>query len=112
MREHLDEGVLDGFVGFSRIPEILICDADRAPLVTSDELAETLAALVQRAALDEAADFDRESRVLVERNRRRAAAPAHGRGRCAVAGGSVRRRSDNRAMICTHTGITIRSDQC
>jgi hypothetical protein len=62
--EHLDEGVLDGFVGLGGITEILESDAKCAALMCNDESFETLASLFHFAAFHELANFDGQTRVV------------------------------------------------
>ena len=91
MAEDLDERVLHGFVGFGGVAQILIRDAQRAPLMDDDQLAEPLARLVHLAALRRSSRISIASRVSS-----RPAARRRGRGRGADAGNaprSQRRRS-------------------
>src|SRR5262245_58140019 len=101
--EDLDEGVLDSFVGLGGISQVLISDARCPALVLGDEIGEPLARLVHLAALDQAADDDRQLRVV--RQRRDGGASA--RGRLGNAGGVDWTVSD-RPQITTHKGITMR----
>jgi hypothetical protein len=60
VREHLDEGVLDGLVGLRWIAKVLVSDAHGAPLVKRNQFGEPVARRVHVAAFDESANFDRE----------------------------------------------------
>ena len=59
--EHLDERVLDGFVGFGGVAEVLERDAQRAALMGHDEAFETFPSLIHCAAFDEFANVDRQT---------------------------------------------------
>jgi hypothetical protein len=52
-REHLYERVLDGLVGIVRVPEIVIGDPDRTPLLTGNQVSEPLAGGVAVARDDQ-----------------------------------------------------------
>src|SRR4051812_44969477 len=71
--EHLDERVLDRFVRFGGIPQVLIRDSRGTALMGGDEPAEALARLVQRASVHETANVDRQARIVGEYGRRGAA---------------------------------------
>ena len=107
--EHLDEGVLDGFVGLGGVAQVLIGDARRPALMLPDEPGEPLARLVHLAALDQAADFDRQRAY-----RPKAAPDAAARPRPRAAPWKRRRcrRRLERLRITTHRGITIRFGRC
>ncbi len=64
MGEDLDERVLDRLVGVGAVAEILIRNAEGAPLMSGHEPREPIAGFVDRPPLEQAADFDRELRVL------------------------------------------------
>ena len=70
MREDLDEGVLYGFVGVGWLAEVLIRDAEGAPLVQGDEVGEALAGGIAVTALQQFANFDRQTRVVTLRSHR------------------------------------------
>jgi len=63
----------------------MIGDARRAPLMQGDELSKPLARLVHLAAIDEAANLDRQTRVVGERRGRRRTPCARSGSRPAVA---------------------------
>jgi hypothetical protein len=62
--EDLDEGVLDGFVRFGGVPQVLISDPYGTALVGRDETFEPLAGRVEIAGFDERADFDGQLGVV------------------------------------------------
>jgi hypothetical protein len=62
--EHLHESVLDRFVGFCSIAQILKRNSQRAPLVGRDETSEPLARLIHFAALDQFSDFNGKARIV------------------------------------------------
>jgi hypothetical protein len=117
VREHLDERVLDDLVGIGGVPEILVGDARRAALVDLDERAEALAGLIHVAALDEAADLDRDPRILRQRGgrppRRSARQGEAVPGVRQVEAGRVERVSVVRsAGVTIHRGIRCGSGVC
>jgi hypothetical protein len=59
--EHLDEGVLNGFVGIRGVAQILERNPQRAPLVCGDEAFETLSSLIHFPAFDQFSNFDRKT---------------------------------------------------
>ncbi len=65
MREHLEKGVLHGFVGVCRVAQEVIGDAGSAALLPNDEGLEPVAGTRQVAALDERLDLGGDARVLV-----------------------------------------------
>ena len=73
VREHLDEGVLDGLVGFGGVAKILIGDA-RRPGADGWRRARRTARAPRPSSprSTSAADLDREPRVVRQRRRRRA----------------------------------------
>jgi hypothetical protein len=60
MREHLEEGVLDRFVGVGCIAEILIGDPKRPALMPGHEVGEPFAGGVDLAPIQQATDLDGE----------------------------------------------------
>src|SRR5437899_1203538 len=62
--EHLHESVLDRFVGFCRIAQILKRNSQRTPLVGRDETFKLPARLIHFAALDQFPDFNSEARIV------------------------------------------------
>ena len=66
MAEDLDERILDGFVSFRGVSEILIRDSQRPALMDDDELAKPLARPFGLVALQQFADFNRETRVFAD----------------------------------------------
>jgi hypothetical protein len=56
VREHLQEGVLNGLVGIVRIAQVVVRDTDRAPLLMRDQIGEPLAGGVAIAGKDERLD--------------------------------------------------------
>ena len=87
MAESLDEGVLHSFVGFGGIAKILVGNPKRPALVRGHEIGEAIARGVGVAALDEAANLDRESAyrqtraIRGERGGRRRSGPDRGASR-------------------------------
>ena len=59
VREHLDEGVLYRFIRVVHVPQILIRNADRAPLLERDEVGEPFPGRVAPACDDERLEFGR-----------------------------------------------------
>ena len=104
MGEHLEEGVLNGLVGLGRVAQVLIGNAQGAPLVNGNQARKALPRLVHRAVVDQAADFDREPRVLRLRRPRHGRAATRSRSRSVVLGrGSWGRVSDG--SMFTHAGL-------
>ncbi len=64
MSEDLDEGVLDGLVRIGTVAQILISDAQGAPLMRGDQPAEAFARVVGLAAFHELADLDGQSGIV------------------------------------------------
>ena len=60
MQEHLDEGVLHGLVGVRRIPQIVIGDAEPAPLEQRHQRAEPVPRRLAIAGHDERLDLARQ----------------------------------------------------
>jgi len=56
--EHFHERVLDGFVSFGGVPEILESDAKCPALVCNDKPFEALSSFIKVAALDELPNVD------------------------------------------------------
>ena len=71
MGKDFDEGVLDGFVGFGGIPQILIGNSRRAPLMSFDQPGKELSRPIHVAAVDQLPDFNRQPRVRRQRGRQR-----------------------------------------
>ena len=61
VREHFDKRILHGFIGLSRIAQILERNAGGAALVQRDQLAEAFPGQLGLASLDEAADVNRQT---------------------------------------------------
>ena len=78
--KHLDERVLDGFVGFGGVAQILIRDARRAPLMRFDQSCKELSGLLQVVPLHKLADLDGQGRILRHRGPERPATARAGRG--------------------------------
>jgi hypothetical protein len=68
--EHLDERILDGFVGFRGIAQVLVRDPQGPPLMSGDKAAKPFARFFGLASRDELPDLDRQARI-VTRDRRR-----------------------------------------
>ena len=60
MEEHLDEGILHGFVGIGRIAQVVIGDTKPAALQQRHERTEPVAGRVALARHDERLDLARE----------------------------------------------------
>ena len=78
MGKDLDEGVLDGFVGFGGIAQILIRDSRRAPLMSFDQPGKELSRLVHVAPLDQLPDVNRQLRVRRQCGGQRESRPERG----------------------------------
>ena len=74
VRKHLDEGVLHRFVGIVRVAQVVIRDAQRAALLSGDEVGEPVAGGIALAGDDQRLDGGGQLRIL----RQRAGAPAAG----------------------------------
>ena len=73
MPEDLDEGVLDGFICFGSVPQVLISNPYGPALVRDDETLEPLAGCVEIAGFDERPDFDGQPGIVRQRDRDRPA---------------------------------------
>ena len=109
--EHLDEGVLHGFVRVRRIAKILVSNSNGAALVDRNERAETISRVLELPALDEPSNLDCEARIVghLRRSRpstarRRAANDGRGVGIPVVSSASAVLEWP---QINTHEGITI-----
>jgi hypothetical protein len=64
VREHFDERVLHGFVGFGGVAQILKRDSRRSPLVQRDQLAKPFARTIHFIVFNQAPDLDGKLCVL------------------------------------------------
>jgi hypothetical protein len=115
--EDFDEGVLNSFVSFEGVSQVLIGDTRGAALVEGDQVGKARAGVVHLAVLDKLANLDRQARIL---GWRRNTGPQPGMGDirpsrsgllspATVRSGRLRRRSVARnPQVCTHKGIRWR----
>jgi hypothetical protein len=109
--EHLDERILDRFVGFPGIAEILIGDAGCPALVQCDQFAESFTCFVGISPLDERPDLDGDSRIIRDRGLTPFRTPRKRRnnrlevGRIGLASVSNRPDVTHRALRCGVRGV-------
>ena len=81
VREHLDEGVLYRFIGVMHVPQVVIRNTGRAPLLEGDKTREPFPSRVALSSDDKRLDLGRERGLLGQRRRRSGATGGNWRER-------------------------------